>query len=103
MGDARLSLARLCAPDARYDQAADWFAQAVLDNQGARRLRAIVDYDEALMYARRGEPRDGERVRPLLAAALAQFRNLRMPGWIRRGEARRECCASSEASSPARG
>jgi hypothetical protein len=33
-----------------------WFERAreVLDQQGARPLRAITDYDEALMYARRG-------------------------------------------------
>jgi len=59
----------------------------VLDEQGARPLRAIVDYDEALMYARRGAPGDSERARPLLDAALRQFRTLGMPGWIRRAEA----------------
>jgi hypothetical protein len=43
----------------------------VLDEKGARPLRAIVDYDEALMYARRGEPGDAAHARPLLDAALA--------------------------------
>src|SRR5262249_12831247 len=66
----------------------EWFARArrVLDEQGARPLRAIVDYDEALMYVRRGDPGDVERAAPLLDAALAQFRGIGMPGWIRCAE-----------------
>src|SRR5262249_22606075 len=89
MMDGRLALARLCALQQRSDEAAEWFAKArtVLDEQGARPLRAIVDYDEALMYARRDTPSDRERAAPLLEAALAQFRALGMPGWIRRAEA----------------
>jgi tetratricopeptide (TPR) repeat protein len=96
MMDGRLALARLCALQQRIDEAADWFAKArtVLDEQGARPLRAIVDYDEALMYARRGGPGDPERARPLLDAALRQFRSLGMPGWIRRAEALLESCAA---------
>jgi tetratricopeptide (TPR) repeat protein len=87
--DGRLSMAHLCALQGHYDEAVDWFAKArtVLDEQGARPLRAIVDYDEALMYARRGAPGDSERARPLVDAALRQFRTLGMPGWIRRAEA----------------
>jgi hypothetical protein len=97
MMDGRLAMARLCALQHRYDEARDWFARAraVLDEQGARPLRAIVDHDEALMYARRGEPGDAGRARPLLEAALAQFRSLGMPGWIRRAEALRERCETS--------
>jgi tetratricopeptide (TPR) repeat protein len=89
MKDGRLALARLCALQGRDDEAIEWFAKArtVLDEQGARPLRAIVDYDEALMYARRGAPGDPERAWPLLDAALRQFRTLGMPGWIRRAEA----------------
>ena len=85
MVDGRLALARLCALQGRYDEAVEWFAKAhtVLDEQGARPLRAIVDYDEALMYARRGDPGDRERAVPLLEAALGQFRAIGMPGWIR--------------------
>lgn len=89
MQDARLSLARLCALQGRCDEAAEWFdeARTVLDEQGARPLRAIVDYDEALMYARRAEQGDRERSLPLLEAALRQFRAIGMQGWIRRAEA----------------
>src|SRR5262249_36640525 len=80
---------RLCALQQRHDEAIEWFAKArtVLDEQGARPLRAIVDYDEALMYARRAAPGDHDRARPLIDAALRQFRPLGMPGWIRRAEA----------------
>ncbi len=88
MMDGRLALARLCALQNRYDEARDWFAKArtVLDEQGARPLRAIVDHDEALMYHRRGEPGDKELAAPLLDAALTQFRELGMTGWITRAE-----------------
>jgi hypothetical protein len=56
MRDGRLSLARLCALQGRYDEAVEWFAKsrAVLEEQGARPLRAIADFDEAWMYIRRG-------------------------------------------------
>src|SRR5262245_25079387 len=93
--DARLSMGRLCALQERYDEATQWFAKAraVLDGQGQRPLRAIVDYDEALMYARRDAPGDRERAAPLLDAALAQFRTLDVPGWIERAEALRTQCA----------
>lgn len=58
----------------------------MLDEEGARPLRAIVDYDEALMYVRHATPGDRERAAPLLAAALQQLRALGMTGWIRRAE-----------------
>ena len=88
MVDGRLALAQLCALQRRYDEAAEWFAKAraVLDEQGAHPLRAIVDYDEALMYARRGAAGDAKRAAPLLEAALRQFRDIGMPGWIRCAE-----------------
>jgi tetratricopeptide (TPR) repeat protein len=88
MQDGRLSLARLCALRGRYDQAADWFAKsrAVLEEQGARPLRAIADLDEAVMYLRRNEDGDRRRAQPLLQAAIMQFRALGMPGWLRRAE-----------------
>jgi tetratricopeptide (TPR) repeat protein len=103
MIDGRLALARLCALQGRHDEARDWFAKAraVLDEQGARPLRAIVDYDEALMYARRGAAGDAERAQPLLDAALQQFRTLGMPGWIRRAEALLKTCAGGGADAKA--
>jgi hypothetical protein len=89
MRDARLGLAQLCALQGRGAESVEWFSQArlVLEEQGARPLRAIVDYDEALMYARRGAAGDGERAAPLLAAALEQFRAIGMTGWIKRADA----------------
>jgi hypothetical protein len=84
--DGRLALARLCALRERWDEAADWFARAriVLDEQGARPLRAIADYDEALMYQRRGAAGDRERALALLDRARTQFEDVGMSGWLRR-------------------
>jgi class 3 adenylate cyclase len=88
MQDGRRALAGLCALQGRYDEAAEWFAKArvVLEEQGARPLRAIVDFDEAWMYLRRNEPGHREIATPLLEAALRQFRELGMTGWARRAE-----------------
>jgi len=85
MMDLRLSLARLCALDGRLDEADHWFAQAreVLDEQGAGPLRAITDFDQALMRIRAGHP---GQARPALDAAAAQFRRIGMTGWLRRAE-----------------
>jgi class 3 adenylate cyclase len=103
MMDGRLALARLCALQQRYEEAGNWFAKAraVLDEQGARPVRAIVDYDEALMYARRDRPGDRACALPLLDAALAQFRALGMPGWIRRAETLQASCSVAQAAAPA--
>ena len=62
MVDGRLAMARLCALQGRLDEARQWFAKArtVLEEQGARPLRAICDYDEALALVRdrgTGHPR----------------------------------------------
>jgi hypothetical protein len=86
MMDARLALARLCAVDGRHGEASRWFAEArvTLDAQGARPLRAIVDFDEALMHRRAGRP---DASRPLLDAAVDQFARLGMTGWLRRANA----------------
>jgi hypothetical protein len=86
--DGRSSLARVCALQGRYTEAAEWFARArdVLDEQGARPLRAIVDFDEALMYLRRDRSGDRNRAAPLLDAAQEQFRAIGMTGWIRRAD-----------------
>ncbi len=86
MQDARTALGRLCALQHRWDEAAQWFAEArrVTDEQGARPLRAIVDHDEGLMYVRRGAPGDRGRAVPLLNAAIAQMSEIGMTGWVAR-------------------
>ena len=83
MMDLRLSLARLCALDRRLDEADHWFAQArlVLEEQQARPLRAIADFDQALMLTRAGRHR---QARPYLNAAIGQFQRIGMTGWLRR-------------------
>jgi tetratricopeptide (TPR) repeat protein len=88
MRDGRTALACLCALQGRYDEASRWFAEArvVLEEYGARPQRAIVDYDEALMYARRAADGDRERALPLLDAAMQQFSDISMTGWTRRAE-----------------
>jgi hypothetical protein len=87
--DARLSLARLCVLERRHDEAAEWFAAArsVLDEQGARPLRAVVDLDEARACALRNAEGDRGRAGTLLADALGCFARLGMPGWTRRARA----------------
>lgn len=83
--DARLSLARLCGLKGCYDEAHMWFAQArdVLVEQGAQPLLAITDFDEAMMYLRRGGPNDAGFARPLLEAAQRKFEAMGMTGWLR--------------------
>src|SRR5262245_8867367 len=84
--DGRLALARLCALRGEWDEATDWFARArsVLEEQGARPLRAIADFDEAVMYQRRAAPGDRERALELLDRARRRFEELGMTGWLRR-------------------
>ncbi|MCP5055368.1 MAG: hypothetical protein GY937_01435 [bacterium] len=84
--DARLSMARLAALSKRFDEATEWFAASrrVLGAQGARPLRAIADFEEALMYLRRDGVADRTRARPLLDSALRRFDSIGMPGWRRR-------------------
>jgi hypothetical protein len=83
MTDVRLALGRLCALDGRTGEARRWFdaARSVLDEQGARSLRAVVDHDEALMCARAGDP---AAAAPHAAVAAGQFDRLGMTGWSRR-------------------
>jgi hypothetical protein len=86
--EGRLALARLCAVSGRHDEAQQWFAEARrrLDEEGSRPLRAMCDFDEALMYARRAGVGDADRARPLLTAARRQFDDIGMTGWRRRAE-----------------
>jgi hypothetical protein len=76
-------MARLCALEGHADEARNWFtaAREVLDAQGARPLRAVVDHDEALMHLRGGAPRTAA---PYAAAAHAEFERIGMTGWVRR-------------------
>ena len=84
--EGRLALARLCALTGRHDEAQRWFSEARRrpDEEGSRTLRAVCDFDEALMYARRAKVGDADRARPLLAAARRQFEEIGMTGWLRR-------------------
>ncbi len=86
--DGRLALARIFALTGRYDEASEWFARArtILEEDGQRPLRAIVDYDEALMYARRNAEGDKTRALPLLEIAMQQFTEIGMTGWTRQAE-----------------
>jgi hypothetical protein len=86
--DTRLALALTCALQGRFDEAVEWFAKAraVLDEQGARPLRAITDFEHARMCTRRGAAGDRERAVALLDAARGPFASIGMPGWLRRAE-----------------
>ena len=88
MIDGRLSLARLCVLQERYDEAIEWFARArsVLEEQGARPLLAITQFDQAVALFRRGGLRDREEARQHLHAATEEFQALGMTGWLRRAE-----------------
>lgn len=87
--EVRVSLGQMCALQGRHDEARAWFADArrILDRAGARTLRGIVDYDEALMVARQGSGGDAAAGLALARAALEQFRPLGMTGWARRATA----------------
>jgi tetratricopeptide (TPR) repeat protein len=86
MVDGRLALGRLCALQGRHEEALQWWGEArgVLERQRAATLLAVVDHDEAFMYARRGRRGDAGRARPTLEAARRQFETLGMTGWARR-------------------
>jgi hypothetical protein len=100
MRDGRLAMAQLCALQERYDDAVEWFAKArvVLDDEGARPLRAVVDFDEALMCRRRD---DRTRAASLAEVALEQFRAVGMSGWVTRAEALLSDCGGSPIESRA--
>jgi len=92
--DGRLALAKVLALQGRFSEAREWFAKArrVLEDEGARPLRAIVDFEEALAYVRRSEPGDRAEAVKLLDAALVPFQDLGMTGWQRRAEQLRTQC-----------
>jgi len=89
--DGRLNMARLLAQKRQVDAAVVWFeaARRVLDEQGAQPLRAVVDLDEARMYARRGARGDRTRALALLDLAEPQMRRIGMTGWLTRTAALR--------------
>jgi hypothetical protein len=66
----------------RFDQAVDYFerARATLEQRGQPVLRAIVDYDEALVRLSHEQP-GADR---LLAVASERFHELGMREWSRR-------------------
>jgi len=86
--DSRLSLARLCALTGRFEEALAHLdeARGVLDAQGARPVRAVVDFDEAQVRARRRATGDRELARGRLEVAHRQFSRLGMTGWLRRAD-----------------
>jgi len=86
--DPCISLARLCALTGRFDEVREWFEKArhVLDEQRARPLRAITDFDEAWMAVRRGGAGDRARALALLDAARGPLESIAMSGWLRRAE-----------------
>jgi tetratricopeptide (TPR) repeat protein len=86
--DGRMSMAWLSALQEHWDESIVWFAKArvVLEEEGARPLRARVDFEEARMYMRRGAPGDRERAIRLIEVATERFRALGMDGWIPRAE-----------------
>ncbi|HUA32006.1 MAG TPA: AAA family ATPase [Candidatus Binataceae bacterium] len=89
MRESRLSLARICALHKHYDEAVQWFdrSRLVLDEMGWQPLRAIVDYDQAVMYLRRSSDGDAARAQQYLKLAQEQFRRMGMTGFIKRVEA----------------
>lgn len=98
MFDGRLSLARLAALDGDRDEAGRWFgaAAAVLDQQQAWPLRAVVEYDVALMLLRGGRPSDRRQGLARAKEAETRFRALGMTGW----EIRAAAVATELAGSP---
>jgi DNA-binding SARP family transcriptional activator/tetratricopeptide (TPR) repeat protein len=89
MTEARLSMARLAALRGDVQAATAWFdkAREVLDESGARTMRAIVDFDEAVMHVRLDAVGDQTLMGVRLGQARSQFEDIGMPGWLRRADA----------------
>jgi ATP/maltotriose-dependent transcriptional regulator MalT len=81
---SELTVARAAALLDDLDEARSYFdrARAVLDERGTRPLRAIVDYDEALVLRQR----DAAVAADLLESARAEFAELEMKGWLERAD-----------------
>jgi DNA-binding CsgD family transcriptional regulator len=97
-----LGLARMWALCGDLGRAAEGFAHARrdLDASGHRPLRAITDYDEALMLVRAGSA-DSTRIGALLADARAAFRSLGMAAYEQRATALGAVPAAAEDPLPA--
>jgi DNA-binding CsgD family transcriptional regulator len=81
---SELTVARAAALLGEVDDARAWFdrARGALDQRGTRPLRAMVDYDEALVL-RLQDPAAAAR---LLDHARSEFGELEMTGWLERAE-----------------
>ena len=81
---SELAVARAAALLESLDEACIHFerARTALDERGTRPLRAIVDYDEALVLARR----DAAAATELVESARAAFKELEMTGWLDRAD-----------------
>ena len=89
MADMRLSMARLQALRGDDEQASAWFqaSRDALDETGARTLRAVVDFDEALLHRRLGGHGDVRLARDRLEGAIGEFEAVRMRRWLTRAHA----------------
>lgn len=96
-----LTVARMAALTGDMAEAQTYFSRArnVLDANGQRPLRALVDYDEALALIRNSS-RDRERVITLIDSALAEFDDLGMEGWSRRSQELREAALRGSRRGP---
>ena len=82
---SELTVARMAALLEDLDEARSYFERArqVLDERGTRPLRAIVDYDEAIVL----RPHDSSAATALLETARGEFAELEMKGWLKRADA----------------
>src|SRR5262249_24035111 len=89
MADMRLSMARLQALCGDDQEASAWFqaSRDALDETGARTLRAVVDFDEALLHRRLGAQGDVRLARGRLTSAIGEFEAMKMRGWLKRAHA----------------
>jgi DNA-binding CsgD family transcriptional regulator len=81
---SELTVARTAALLEDFDEARIYFdrARAALDERGTQALRAIADYDQALVLRQH----DAAAAAELLEDARAEFAELEMKGWLQRAE-----------------